>query len=170
MPKRLAVIEHLSLKEVEKRFRSSRDVTERTHWQVIQLLMQGQPSEQVAAQTGYTVPWVRQLATRYNQGGPQALFDARHNNPGPKTLLSETQREQLRLLLEQPVPEELGGGLWNGPKVALWMASQLGTKVHPQRGHETLRALGYSSQAPRPLHAQADPIAQDAFKKRWHKS
>jgi transposase len=169
MPKRLKIASHLSLEELEQRFRTSQEVTERSHWQVIKLLAHGQLSEQVAATSGYGVAWVRQLAARYNQGGPAALGDRRHANPGPKPLLAATAQEKLRHALQEPVPEQLGGGLWNGPKVAAWMAQQLGCRVHPQRGQEALRALGYSCQAPRPRHAQADPVAQEVFKKRGQK-
>ena len=80
MPKRLTIADHLSLEELEARFRTSREVTERNHWQVIRLLAQGQPSHQVADLVGYSVPWVRQLATRYNAQGPAALGDQRHAN------------------------------------------------------------------------------------------
>jgi transposase len=45
------------------------------------------------------------------------------------------------------------------------MAERLAHPVHPQRGWEYLRRLGYTPQVPRPQHAQADPAAQDAFKK-----
>jgi transposase len=169
MPKRLKLEPHLSLEELEARFRASQEVTERSHWQVIKLLAQGQTSARVAHTTGYGVAWVRQLAARYNQGGPAALGDGRHANPGPKPLLAAAQQEKLRRALQEPVPDALGGGLWNGPKVAAWMAQQLGCRVHPQRGHEALRALGYSCQTPRPQHAQADAQAQEAFKKHWQK-
>src|ERR1051325_7645119 len=125
MPTRLTIADHLSLEELEARFRTSREVTERNHWQVIRLLAQGQPSHQVADLVGYSVPWVRQLATRYNAQGPAALGDQRHANPGAQPLLDAAQREQLQQALQEPVPADLGGGLWNGPKVAAWMAQQL---------------------------------------------
>jgi len=169
MPKRLKIAEHLSLKELEAGWRASQEVKERSHWQVIKRLGQGQASEQVALITGYSVAWVRQLAARYNHNGPQVLGDGRCHNPGPTPLLDAAQQARLRQVLQEPVPQELGGGLWNGPKVAAWMAQQLGTRVHPQRGYEALRALGYSCQTPRPRHAQADPQAQEAFKKPCHK-
>jgi Winged helix-turn helix len=44
-------------------------------------------------------------------------------------------------------PED--GGRWTGPKVALWMARQLGVeRVHPQRGWEALRRVRWSLQNP----------------------
>ena len=61
------------------------------------------------------------------------------------------------------------GGLWTSPKVAAWMASELGlTRVAPQRGWEALKAISWSVQKPRPRHpASATPEQREAFKKSW---
>jgi transposase len=61
-------------------------------------------------------------------------------------------------------PED--GGLWSGPKVAAWMARHLGlAEVHPQRGWEALKRIGWSLQAPRPRHPRAaTPERRAAFR------
>src|SRR5215217_2589708 len=58
------------------------------------------------------------------------------------------------------------GGLWSGPKVAAWMAQRLGLeRVHPQRGWEALKRIGWSIQAPRPRHPRAaTPERRAAFR------
>jgi transposase len=142
------------------RYRGARDPVARSHWQIIWLLAQGLASEQVAVVTGYTVNWIRTLVRRYNQRGPAGLGDHRHRNPGATGLLSAAQRAALAAALEQPPAD---GGVWTGPKVASWMATTLGRPVHPQRGWEMLRRLGWTPQVPRPRHAKADPAAQTAF-------
>jgi transposase len=162
MPKRLSIQAHLALDELESRYRRAKDPVARSHWQIIWLLAQGLASAQVADVTGYTINWVRTIARRYNQQGPAGLEDRRHHNPGAAGLLSLAQRRALSAALEQPPPD---GGIWTGPKAAAWMAATLGRRVHPQRGWEVLRRLGWTSKVPRPRHAKADPIAQDAFKK-----
>lgn len=134
----------------------------RSHWQVIWLLAQGRPSAQVAAVSGYTVNWIRTIARRYNQRGAAGLEDRRHHNPGATGLLSPAQRAGLAAALTHPPPD---GGVWTGPKAAAWMSAMLGHAVHPQRGWEALRRLGWTSKVPRPRHAKADPAAQGAFKK-----
>jgi transposase len=134
----------------------------RSHWQMVWLLARGLPSERVAAVTGYTASWVRAIAQRYNQHGPAGLGDRRHRNPGAAGLLSAAQQAELAGVLEHPAPD---GGIWTGPKVATWMAATLGRSVHPQRGWEMLRRLGWTSKVPRPRPAKADPQAQAAFKK-----
>ena len=165
MPKRLRIEPHLSLEELKKRYLGCREVSERLRWEAIYLLALDTPSEWVSNRTRLSVGWVRQLARRYNQLGPQALDDRRHEHPGPARLLDAAQHEQLRAALEQPVPEELGGGLWSGPKAAAWMSRTLGRRVHSRRGRAYLRHLGYTCQSPRPCHAQGDPQEQEAFKK-----
>jgi transposase len=162
MPKRLAISPHLSLDALERRYRTAREPIGRTHWQIIWLLARGHPSEQVAAVAGYTVNWVRRLAQRYNRHGPAGLGDRRQRNPGRTGLLSMAPREALVAALAPPPPD---GGVWTGPKAAAWMTATLGRHVHPQRGWEMLRRLGWTSQVPRPRHAKAEPAAQVAFKK-----
>jgi transposase len=123
---------------------------------MIWLLAQGRASEQVAVVTEYSVNWIRTLAGRYNQHGSRGLGDRRHHNPGATGLLSAAQRAALAAA---------DGGVWTGPNVAAWMAATLGRPVHPQRGWEMLRRLGWTPQVPRPRHAKADPAAQAAVNK-----
>ena len=80
----------------------------------------------------------------------------------------------LRPELLARLPERLAtppsdGGLWTGPKVATWMAGELGlAAVLPQRGWEALKAIGWTVQKPRPRHpAAATPEEREAFKKSW---
>jgi transposase len=162
MPKRLSIQPHLALDALERRYRTARDPVARSHWQMVWLLAQGRPSEQVAAVTGYTANWVRTIAQRYNRHGSAGLGDRRHRNRGSPGLLSAAQRTALASTLDQPPPD---GGLWTGPKIAAWMAATLGRPVHPQRGWEMLQRLGLRPKVPRPRHAKADPAAQAAFKK-----
>jgi Winged helix-turn helix len=39
------------------------------------------------------------------------------------------------------------------------MSATLGRRVHPQRGSEVLRRLGWTSKVPHPRHVPADPAA-----------
>jgi transposase len=162
MPTRLSIQAHLGVDEQGAHYRRAKDPVARSHWQVVWLLARGLPSAHVAAVTGYTVNWVRTTARQYNQRGPAGLEDRRHRNPGATGLLSATQRAALAAALQQPPAD---GGAWTGPKAAAWMTATLGRRVHPQRGWEALRRLGWTSKVPRPRHAKAAPMAQMAFKK-----
>lgn len=157
---RLRLADHLSSDELQRRYRTSTDPIEKSHWQVLWLLSLGRGSQEIAEVTSYSVIWVRILVRRYNEGGPAAVGDHRHHNPGGAPLLDARLLAALASALEQP-PED--GGLWSGPKVAVWMSRQLGPRVRPQRGWDYLRRLGYTPQRPRPRHTGADPQAQARF-------
>lgn len=159
MPTYIHVVTHLNLDKLEQRYRKTTDPIERSHLQIIWLLAQGKRVREVAEVTGYCPNWIRILARRCNQAGPEALLDQRQHNKGAPCLLSEEQQGRLPHLLEHPPAD---GGLWSGPKVARWMGEQLGRKVHPQRGWDYLKRVNFSLQIPRPRHHKADPAEQEA--------
>ncbi len=151
MPKRLKLQPHLSLEELEERYRKAKDPVARTHWQIVWQLAQGKPTEVVAEATGYSTNWIRQLARRYNQSGPDGMGDRRHENPGGDPILSETQLAELQKALEGPAPD---GEQWNSRKVAEWMAAKTGRPVTMQRGWDYLKRLGFSRQRTRSKRAK----------------
>jgi transposase len=160
--RRLKLSEHLSVDELEQRYRQASDPVARSQWQILWLLGQGRQTNDVAAITGYSTVWIYTIVRRYNAEGAAGVGDRRHHNPGQAPLLSPELRAELEQALEQPAPD---GGLWTGPKVARWMSDKLGRKVHPPRGSEILKLLNYRSYLPRPRHAKADADAQEQFKK-----
>ena len=159
------IVEHLPVEELEARYRAARAVTEARHFQAIWLLAQGRTFLEVAEVLAFAPRWVEELAARYNAHGPEALGDQRRHNGRAASLLTEAVLSALAKRVRAP-PED--GGVWSGPKVAAWMARRLGRgKVHPQRGWDALRRLGWSLQSPRPRHPRAAaPEGRAALKKR----
>jgi transposase len=157
------IVEHLSVEELEARYRAARDVTEARHTQAIWLLAQGRTVLEVAEVLAFVPRWVEELAARYNAFGPEALGDQRRRNGRAASLLT---KDVLAALAERVQTPPDAGGLWSGPKVAAWMARHLGlARVHPQRGWEALKRIDWSVQAPRPRHPRAaTPEQQAAFK------
>lgn len=162
MPRTVSLVPHLAPADLEHRYRTCRDPVERTHWHMIWLVSQGHSGAAVARLTGYTDTWVRTVIHRYNDHGPAGLVDRRHAAPGQPPLVSPAVREDLRERLATPPPD---GGLWTGPKVAVWLTERVGRPISPQRAWETLQRIGFSLQRPRPQAHAADPVAQTAFKK-----
>src|SRR3954452_482928 len=119
-------------------------------------LARGHTIADVAAVTSFVPRWAEQLLARYNAKGPDELGDLRRRNGGAPSVL---RPELLARLPERLATPPSDGGLWTGPKVARWMASELGlAEVLPQRGWEALKAIGWSVQKPRPRHpASATP-------------
>jgi transposase len=163
------IVEHLSVEELEARYRAARDVTEARHAQAIWLLAQGRTVLEVGEVLAFAPRWVTRLAARYNASGPAALGDRRRHNGKAASLLTGDLLTALAERVKAP-PDD--GGLWSGPKVAHWMARRLGlAKVHAQRGWEALQRIGWSIQAPRPRHPRAaTPEQREALKRgstRW---
>ena len=173
MPRVLTVTPRVSVDELAHRYRHAHDPVERTHWQIIWLVAQGHPVPEVATLVGYTANWVRAIVRRYNAEGPDGLADRRHQNRGQPPLLSPALLAELaESVADGPAPD---GGVWSCHQAAAWIAKRLGRPVADVRGWEALRTLGFTLQRPRPTATQADPDAQDAFKKggsrrRWMRS
>jgi transposase len=159
MPKRITIKAHLTIEELEARYRASKDAVERSHHQIIWLLAQGRPSEEVASITGYSRSWIYELVWGYNRVGPDSLGDKRHEHPGAEPLLNPEQRAALKEVISKP-PE--GGGRWSGAKVGKWMTDLLGREVTRQRGWEYLKLVRYGKESKEEV--------EEKPKKRSHRS
>ena len=95
MPKRISIIPYLTIDELEQRYRQTTDGIERSHYQIIWLLAQGRPTEEVVAVTGYSRDWIYELVRSYNRSGVAALGDLRRHNPGGVPKLNDVQQAQL---------------------------------------------------------------------------
>jgi len=163
------VAEHLSMVELEERYKACEDVTSSRHFQAILLLAKGHSTREAAEITSFGLRWIEQLLERYNAVGPKALGDLRRDNGSQATVLKPELLKRLGARLDEPPPD---GGRWTSGKVARWMADELGLeKLAPQRGWEALKALGWSIQKPRPRNPKAATEAeQEAFKKKSPRS
>jgi transposase len=163
MPKRITITPHLPVEELEHRYRGAKDPVERSHYQIIWLVAQGKHSSEVAAVTGYSRDWIYELVRSYNQLGPEALGDWRHQNPGATPLLDDLQQANLLQALRGSAPD---GGLWNGRKVAEYLSELIGQPISRQQGWEYLKQMRLRLRVPRPQHQEADPQEQEAWKKK----
>jgi transposase len=167
--KRTELAAHLSAGELQERARARKgvDAKETRRWQALWLFSQGRSSAQVSAVTGLSTSWLAEIRRRYNAQGAAGIADGHRQRPGgPPTLLNEAQRLELAAAIEAPVPAALGGGLWSGRKVALWVKAATGRAIHPQQGCVYLRQLGFGLRVPRPRHRKAaSPEEQETFKK-----
>ena len=155
-------------KRLENLYRKAGDPVLRTHLLMVWRISVGDSVGEVAEMVGYSKKWTKEIKRRYESEGVEGLGDRRHSNPGAKerALLDEAGEDELLVALQGPPPAWVGGGMWSGPKVALWIAKRNGLeKVHAQRGFEYLRKVGMSPQVPRPSNARAEPSEREAFKK-----
>ena len=160
---RIKLTPHLSVEDLEQRYRRTAEPTERSRWQIIWLLSSGRLAREVAQSTGYSAYWIGQIARRYNAEGPVGMVNRRHTTSRRATpLLSGVQVEELRQALGAPAPE---GERWTSRTVARWMSERLGRPVANQRGWDYLQRLDARLRLPRPRHVAASAQEQAAFKK-----
>jgi transposase len=155
---------HLSSEALEQRYRAAKEPNERTWWQILWLLSQGHTGREVASVTSYSPYWIGQIAKRYNEQGPNGMQNRRHTTSyRPPPALTVAQQEELRQLLAAAAARR---ERWTGYDVAAWISERIGRPVAYSLGYAYLQRLKHSQQLPRPQHVQADPVAQEQFKKR----
>jgi len=163
MARRIHLQPHLSVDDLERRYRAAKEPNERTWWQILWLLAQGHTATELSRVIGYRAYWIGQIAKRYNEEGPGGMVNRRHTRSyRPPPVLSPALQEELRAVLAAAVARR---EYWTGRDVAAWMSARLGRPVSYQLGWSYLVRLKHSPQAPRPRHALADPEAQATFKK-----
>jgi len=156
---------YLSVNELKHRYLKAKDPVAARQWHSLWLLAKGIKVKEVAEITGYTEYWVWALVRRYNKFGIESVGDKRHNNPGKQPFLSDPQKKEL---IETLKSSPADGGLWNGVKVAAWIAKKTGRAfIYPQRGWKYLVDLGFSLKVPRPTHKKRDKFEADGFKKNY---
>src|SRR5260370_35959002 len=95
MARQIHLQRHLSLDDLERRYRVAKEPSERTWWQILWLLSQGHTAVAVSAVTGYSAYWIGQIAKRYNTEGPAGRPKHRQNqtDPPPPTQPTPHQKE-----------------------------------------------------------------------------
>lgn len=162
---RLTVVGHLTPDEVYQRYRDCPDGRVQSRWHALWLMARPDgrmAAEQAAKVVGLSDVWVRKLVHRYIAGGPDALADGRAKNRSAPKLDAARQADLFAALKAEPAD----GGLWTGPKVALYASDRWGARVHPNTGWKWLRKLGFRLKVPRPRHPRA---ASADEQRRWQR-
>jgi transposase len=130
----------------------------------VRLAMLGQAAPQIALQVLLSQRQVRAWVYRYNGGGLAALDDLPgRGRKGP--LDDPDQRRLLRHRLEAGPTQQDGVCAFRGEDVRRILEQEFGVVRSLDAVYELMHGLGFEPLRPRPRHPDADPDAQEAFKK-----
>src|SRR5690348_9538150 len=149
MARRIRLAMHLSVAELEHRYRAAHEPHERTWWQIVWLLARGQLAKEIAESTGYTASWIGQIAKRYNAEGPAGMVNRQRTTSwrAPR-MLSAQQQEELRAALAGPLPRSGPGTICNGSNTASRCPGR-GTRWPRLTSRMLSKKLGWQSQLDR---------------------
>ena len=129
----------------------------------ITLAKRGYTAPEIATCTGFSRRVVQTWVARYNVAGLAGL----ETKPGRgrKPSLTPAQADQLKQRLDAGPLSEDGVCVLRGKDVRRILEQEFGQLRSLNAVYGLLHQLGYSSLVPRPQHPQADPAAQEEFKK-----
>ena len=135
----------------------------------IALVLEGTDRRSAAEACGMDRQTLRDWVHHYNAEGLAGLRERRTS--GHKSPLGEVERQALMALLESgPDPAVHGVVRWRRVDLQKVLKEKHGILVHERTVGKYLEALGYRRLSVRPQHPDADPEAQEAFKKTSPKS
>jgi transposase len=127
--------------------------------------LEGLSRAEAARLVGMERQALRDAVVRYNAEGLAGLYD--RPKPGRSQRLSEAEQAALAAhIFRGPDPKHDGVSAWTRADLCLWLEGRFGKTFHPSSLSRVLRRLDLSRQKTRPVHPQADPKAQERFRKR----
>ena len=126
--------------------------------------LEGMSRAEAARLAGMGRQALRDAVVRYNAEGLAGLHD--RPKPGRPQRLSEAeQAAPAARVFTEPDPERDGTAAWTRADLARWLEYRFGKVFHPSSLSRVLGRLDLSRQKVRPVHPEADPKAQERFKK-----
>ena len=129
--------------------------------------LEGLSRAEAARLAGMERQALRDAVVRYNAEGLAGLYD--RSKPGRPQRLNEAGQAALAArVFRGPDPEKDGVSAWTRADLCRWLEERFGKAFHPSSLSRVLRRLELSRQKARPVHPQADPAAQDRFRKKGY--
>jgi len=127
--------------------------------------LEGMSRAEAARLAGMERQALRDAVVRYNAEGLAGLHD--RPKPGRPQRLGEAEQAALAArVFRGPDPGRDGVSAWTRADLAAWLAARFAKPFHPSSLSRVLRRLDLSRQKVRPVHPEADPRAQERFRKR----
>ena len=159
---------HLSYNELKDLYQTAQDKEVSKRWHILWLVQTQQTTAVHASQfLGHAKSWGIYWIKQYNEQGPEVITQKKMRNPRlPVWKLTPEVKEALFEAFSHPFPVDLGGGLWSGPKVVLYLDAKHGIQVNRRTGSRLLRQAGYTVQSGRPRHIGTSDEEREVFKKK----
>ena len=127
--------------------------------------LEGMSRAEAARLAGMERQALRDAVVRYNAEGLAGLHD--RPKPGRPQRLGEAEQAALAArVFRGPDPGRDGVAAWTRADLCGWLEERFGKPFHPSSLSRVLRRLDLSRRKVRPVHPQADPRAQERFRKR----
>jgi transposase len=127
--------------------------------------LEGMSRAEAARLAGMERQALRDAVLRYNAEGLAGLHD--RPKPGRPQRLSEAEQAALAArVFAGPDPARDGVAAWTRTDLAAWLEARFGKPFHPSSLSRVLGRLDLSWQKTRPVHPEADPKAQERFRKK----
>ena len=126
---------------------------------------EGMSRAEAARLAGMERQALRDAVVRYNAGGIAGLYD-RPKSGRPQRLGEAEQAALAARVFTGPDPERDGVSAWTRADLCGWLEARFGKPFHPSSLSRVLKRLDLSRQKTRPVHPEADPAAQERFRKR----
>ena len=118
----------------------------------------------VAELLGQNATTIQRWVKRFNQKGFAALYEGERTGR-PRTLDKKQWASLERDLRKQPRDFGYGQNLWDGKMLSHHLKLRYGVSLGVRQCQRLFRQMGFRRRKPRPVIAQADPVAQAAYKK-----
>jgi transposase len=127
--------------------------------------LEGMSRAEAARLAGMERQALRDAVARYNAEGLAGLYD--RPKPGRPERLSDAEQAALAArVFTSPNPGRDGVSAWTRTDLCCWLEGRFGKVFHPSSLSRVLKRLDLSWQKTRPIHPEADPKAQERFRKR----
>lgn len=161
---------HLTDMELKNRYENAVEPEIRKRWHMLWLVQAKAYFVTEASQiVGHDKSWGCNWVKQYNKYGSVAIVWPKLRNPKlAEKKVTDQMKADLLDKLSCPVPNEIGGGLWSGVKVALYIKFQFSIKISRKTGWKLLKECGYSQMTIRPKHKQSSDKKKEEFKKKLY--
>jgi transposase len=161
---------HLSDEQLFHFYEITTEPEHKKRWQMLWLIQHKHIPAIYAAQfVGHAKSWAHYWVHIYNSEGPEGITKKRLRNPKmAEGKVSKAIKSELQAVFQLEFPLEYGGGLWNGPKVQLYLRKKHGIQIHRNTGWRLLCEAGMTVQTCRPEHADSKKEKQAEFKKKLY--